>query len=167
MQSTRKGAFDLEDEVGIVPEAIGLTFDDLDLVVHAFEAGGVDRVAAVVEDPRFVTPEVASEGDQGRDAARLSEAAPLFERLAGPAEAAVAPDPFELVFEDVNGVQRLVGGQQLPQPGAFIGPELRLVLEQEVAAALDQLAPRPGLLPGRSPAPCPGPRPRSRRAARG
>ncbi len=42
--------FDFEGELPEVVEAVGNAFDDFDLVVNAFEPGGVHCVSAVTED---------------------------------------------------------------------------------------------------------------------
>lgn len=41
---------DLEKEVFVIPEAVGHSFDHLDLVIDAFEDSGVKGPEAVVED---------------------------------------------------------------------------------------------------------------------
>jgi len=56
-----ESAFDLEDEVVVVAEAIGHALDDLDLVVHAFETPGVDRISAVIDDALGMPTEVPGE----------------------------------------------------------------------------------------------------------
>ncbi len=50
MQSAREGAFDLQDEVGVIAEAVRLPLDDLDLVVDAFQPPRVERIKAVIAD---------------------------------------------------------------------------------------------------------------------
>ena len=42
---------DLEEEVLVIPEAVGHPLDDLDLVVDALEHAGVQRIAAVRQEP--------------------------------------------------------------------------------------------------------------------
>jgi hypothetical protein len=42
-----EGSTDLEEEVGIVAEAVGDAFDDLDLVVNPFQQARVQGVPAV------------------------------------------------------------------------------------------------------------------------
>jgi hypothetical protein len=43
---TREGTLDLEDEIGVVAETVGLALDDLDLVVDPFQPTGVDGKAS-------------------------------------------------------------------------------------------------------------------------
>src|SRR5262249_46749873 len=53
--SSRKsgeGSADLEEEVGIIAEAVGHPLEDLDLVVDPLEQAGVQRPAAVGKDTR-------------------------------------------------------------------------------------------------------------------
>lgn len=49
-----KSSSDFEEEVFMIPEAVGHAFDDLDLVVDAFEQAGMQRVAAMSYDARQV-----------------------------------------------------------------------------------------------------------------
>lgn len=58
-----EGLPDLEGEVGRVSESLASAFDDLVLVVHAFEPTGMDRVAGVGDDPAPVAPESAQGPD--------------------------------------------------------------------------------------------------------
>ena len=93
MQRSRKGAFDLEDEVGIVAEAVRLPLDDLDLVVDAFQSPRADGIEAVVQDPLRVSQQIAGEGRQGGNPTFLRQGAPLIERFPGPRRMLVSPDP--------------------------------------------------------------------------
>ena len=122
MQATLEGAFDLQDEVGVVPKAVGLPFDDLDLVVDAFKPAGVDRVAAVVHDSFLVSAQVLGERGQCSDPARLGQGTPLVECFPGPGRMLVLPDAFELVLQDVDGVQVLVGLQKFLQLCTTVQP---------------------------------------------
>ena len=83
LQSTREGGFDLEDEVGIIAEAVGLTFDDLDAVVHALEPSGVDRVASMIDDALLVGTKHAGEAPERTEAAGIGQVAPAVESLPG------------------------------------------------------------------------------------
>ena len=62
MQRGGKGVFVLQDDGVVVAEAYAWARDDLDLVVGAFEPGGVNRGAAVIDDPVLVPARVADEG---------------------------------------------------------------------------------------------------------
>jgi hypothetical protein len=88
---------------------------DLDLVVDPFQAAGVDRVSAVVDDPFLVPAQVAREGRQRRNPAHVSQRAPLVECLSGRYRMLVVPDALELILEHIDGVQVLVGLKELSQ----------------------------------------------------
>src|SRR4051812_14170788 len=115
LQRTLEGAFDLQDEVGVVAEAVRLALDDLDLVVDAFEPAGVDRIAAVIDDPLLMPAQVLREGSQCNDPTLLGQGTPLVERFPGPGWMLVVPNPLELVLQDVDGAQGLVRRKELSQ----------------------------------------------------
>src|SRR5213082_3130535 len=99
MQGALEGAFDLQDEVGVVTEAVCLALDDLDLVVDALQAAGVDRIPAVVYDPFLVPAQAAGEGGQRGDPARVGQRTPLVQGFSRPRRMLVLPDALELVLQ--------------------------------------------------------------------
>jgi hypothetical protein len=56
-----EGSPDLEEEVGVVSEAVGHAFDDLDLVVDAFDAVRAQGKLAVRQDPGQIGLELGGE----------------------------------------------------------------------------------------------------------
>ncbi|MBI4421043.1 MAG: transposase [Gemmatimonadetes bacterium] len=54
---------DLEEEVGVVPEAVGHALDHFDFVVHALEHPGVERILTVRQDAGELHLEAAGERD--------------------------------------------------------------------------------------------------------
>ena len=65
MQAAWEGGLHFKDEVAVVPEAIGLALDDLDLVVDAFKDPGVDGVASMVDDAVGVIQQAEGEAFKG------------------------------------------------------------------------------------------------------
>ena len=59
-----EGGADLEEEVGVVAEAVGHALDDLDLVVNALDEVGAEGVAAVGQDARQVGAQTLGEACQ-------------------------------------------------------------------------------------------------------
>lgn len=59
-----EGIFDFEEEVFGVSVSVCHAFDDLDLVVDAFEDAGIEGEPSGGEDPPEVGFELAGEGDQ-------------------------------------------------------------------------------------------------------
>lgn len=53
-RNSGKSSPDFEEEVGVVPEAVGHPFDHLDLVVDPFQETGVQPMAAVGHDAWYV-----------------------------------------------------------------------------------------------------------------
>jgi hypothetical protein len=64
----REGRADLEEEVGIVAEAVGHALDDLDLVFDAFDEIGAERPAAVGQDAWQIGSQALGEAYQRWDA---------------------------------------------------------------------------------------------------
>ena len=56
-----EGGADSEEEVFVVAESVGHAFDDLDLVVDAFQQAGMERPAAVRQDTGKVLLEPSGE----------------------------------------------------------------------------------------------------------
>src|SRR5690606_14031850 len=86
-----EGRPDLQEEVGVVPVAVGHPLDDLDLVVDAFDQIGSQRPAAVGQDPRQVGLEPPPEHAQRLQAAAQGSSLPALPRFPGPCLAPVAP----------------------------------------------------------------------------
>src|SRR5690606_35386166 len=86
-----EGRPDLQEEVGVVPVAVGYPLDDLDLVVDAFDQIGSQRPAAVGQDPRQVGLEPPHEHAQRLQAAAQGSSLPALPRFPGPCLAPVAP----------------------------------------------------------------------------
>lgn len=64
-----EGRPDLEEEVGVIAEAVGHAFDDLDLVVDALDDVSAERVSAVGEDAGQVEAQSFGEPPERLDAA--------------------------------------------------------------------------------------------------
>src|SRR6056297_2987396 len=63
-----EGCLDLEEEVFIVPEAVGGALDHLDTVVDAFDEAGVQRPAGVGKDAVQIGLEALGKAHQWPDA---------------------------------------------------------------------------------------------------
>ena len=111
LRSPCRGLFDLEGEVVGIMEAVGNTFDDLDLVVDTLDAAGVNVMPAVVQDPVSMAFELSGEACEFRMTVLPSDSTPLLERLSGPCGMPVAPDVLQEVLEPVQGAQSFVHGQ--------------------------------------------------------
>src|SRR5207342_1492110 len=80
---------DLEEEVGVVAEAVGHALDDLDLVVDALDEVGAQRESAVGEDAWQVGLEVRGEALERLDAAAPGLAIPALPGALGIAGVAI------------------------------------------------------------------------------
>jgi len=89
---------DFQCKVAQVMKAVGLTLDELDLVVHPFQFAGVDGVLTVIEDAVAVTLQHLGKRVQGAVIHRTGQRAPFIQGLAGPGSGSVRPDMLELVL---------------------------------------------------------------------
>lgn len=112
LHSAGKGGLDFEEEVVIVSEAVGGAFDDFDPIVDAFDDAGMQRPAGVSEDAVKIGFEPFGKDLQRSDAAVHGTLIPTLPGASGVASVAIGPELLEIVSEDADGHQRLVGGQQ-------------------------------------------------------
>ena len=99
---------DFECKVAQVVKAVGLAFDDLDLVVDPFQFAGVDGVVTVVEDPVAVPLQHLGKLVQSAMLQRAGQGTPLIQGLTRPGPGSIGPDVLELVLQDHDGVDHLV-----------------------------------------------------------
>src|SRR6185437_9091549 len=125
---------DLEEEIGVVAEAVGHAFDDLDLVVDAFQDAGVHWVMAVAEDAAEEALEADGEAFERFDAAADGAVVPLPKEALCISDAAITPQFLQVVLEHVHGKQPPVSGQQLFELHAIgVILDVRLVAQQQPA----------------------------------
>ena len=106
---------DFQEEVGVVPEAKGHALNHLDLVVDPFQHTGVQRPAAMGDDPRQIALEFFGEGRQRTDpAVRRPRIPALPEVHRGPRQA-VIPQSFQIVFHHVHAHELPIGVQKFFQ----------------------------------------------------
>src|SRR5262245_54288204 len=103
----------------------------------------MERPVAMGEHSLNASLEVARELLQGLDATPNCAVIPLLPEPQGSTLGAVIPEVLQIVLEDVDGGQSLIGRQQLiePDPVAFLRDVLT-VPQQEPAGALNDLASR-------------------------
>ena len=88
-------------EVFDIPEAIGLTFEDFDLVVEALEGASGNPVFKVGEDLRFVSKEDVGEFFEMTETTVLGSSDPGVEETAS-LSLGEAPEIAELLFKQVT-----------------------------------------------------------------
>jgi len=97
-----------EFEVLHVPEAAGLTFKDLDLVVHAFERAGGDGVIVPGEEAKAVGAKGFGEAGHEFEAGSEGTGDPGSEETASSLSGRHGPETAEVFFEEVGLEERLV-----------------------------------------------------------
>jgi hypothetical protein len=108
-------------------EAIGLPFDDFDLVIDSFQLSGMNWIVAVIQDSVPVATQGFGKLDHIRMLQGSSQGTPFLQGLLGPGPGSVGPDVFEFVFEDQNRIDDFVQAEELFQvltifKSADIGP---------------------------------------------
>ena len=78
-------------------EAISPSFDDFDLVVDAFQFAGMDRIIAVVKNPKAVLLRACRQTWSALDFWAVSQGTPLIDPFVRPRPGSVGPDMLELV----------------------------------------------------------------------
>src|SRR5712691_2317297 len=118
----KKRGHDLEFEVLLVPVAVGPALEDTDFVVEPLDESEADLVlgVAVGDDPVPVALDHRRELLVGLEPLPLQALLPPLEEGAGPAWGVVAPELAEGLFEQVGGVEPLVGLEQLAQTRSAI-----------------------------------------------
>src|SRR5881397_1284531 len=131
---------DLEFEVFLVPVSVGPALEDADFVVEPLDQAEADLVlrVAVGDDPVPVSLDHGCELLVGFEPLPLQALLPALEEGAGPARGLVAPELAEGLFEQVGGVEPLVGLEQLAQGCSAIVGEVVAAGEQGVALPLDE-----------------------------
>src|SRR5690606_36200517 len=82
---------DLEEEVGVIAEAVGHALDDLDLVVDALDQVGPQRPSAVCQDAGQIGFQATGEALQRLDATAHGTPLPAEPELSRPCLTPVAP----------------------------------------------------------------------------
>ena len=129
-----------EAQIFLVVQSIGSTLEDADLVVEALDEAERDLVLwlAVGGDAVPVALDHVGKALFGLEALPLEAGAPVVEEAPCPAFAPVVPELAEGFFQEIGGIEALVGGQQqLEGPPTFQGGVL-VARQQRVLLALDE-----------------------------
>src|SRR3954471_14978249 len=130
---------DLQEEIGVVTEAIGHPLDDFDPVVDALNQVGAQGPVAMRQDAGHQRFEVAGELLERSDSAVRRTPEPLLPKALGVAVMAIAPESLQVVFHQVHGEEGPVGRQQLAQSHliGLVG-QVVAVAQKQPARSLDQ-----------------------------
>src|SRR3989442_8457983 len=136
----KESGYDLEFEVFLVLDTVSTAMEDADFVVKPLDQAeaGLDIRVAVGDDPVPVPLDHGCELLVGLEPLPLQALLPALEEGAGPARGLVAPELAEGLFEQVGGVETLVGLEQLAQGCSAIVGEVVAAGEQGVALPLDE-----------------------------
>ncbi len=96
-----------EFEIFVIPESVGLPFENFDFVVEAFKGSGGDVVFEVGQELGFVAEKDLCEFLEVVEAAGLSSAEPSVEESMG-FSFWKAPEVAQLLFEQVGLEERFV-----------------------------------------------------------
>jgi len=107
---------DSEFEVFGVPVPISLAFEDLDLVVDAFDLSSGDAMFEVIEKSIHMPGQFIGETDEQVDPAGPSCRKPVADKRSRFLLTSTHPEPSQLLLEDVGGADLLVDGQQFIEP---------------------------------------------------
>src|SRR3990170_3833034 len=110
----KKRGHDLELEVLLVAVAVGPALEDADLVVESFDEAEADLVVgvAVGNDPVPVPLDHGRELLVGLQPLPLQALLPTLKEGASPARSLVTPELAEGLFEQIGGIEPLVGLEQ-------------------------------------------------------
>src|SRR5690554_5715939 len=140
---TGKRRFDLQEEVVVVPVAIGHPLDDLDLVVHPLQHTGVYPVARTGDNPFYIACQASRKLLHWRKSATHGQMQPLPPASPGFGLRRGVPELLELILQEVNRHQGLVRLQQLLKFQDLVILEVAPVSEQEPATSLHYRSGRP------------------------
>jgi len=135
-----KSLNDLQGEVTEVMEAIGLPFDDFDLVIDPFQLSGMNRIVAVIQDSVPVATQGFGKLDHIRMLYGSGQGTPFLQGLLGPGPGSVGPDVFQFVFEDQNHIDDFVQAEELFQVlTIFKSPDIGPVSQEKVFGTFEDL----------------------------
>src|SRR5919198_1346137 len=143
------GREDFQPQVLLVAQSVRTALDDADLVVEALDEAKRDLVLgpAISGDPIPMTLDHLSELLVRLEALPLEARLPVVEETPRPAFPLVAPQLAEGFFQQVGGIEPLVGGQQGLQRLPAVRGQILVAGQQDVLLTLD-VAPILALQPG-------------------
>ncbi len=131
---------DLQPEVFLIAQTVGATLDDAYLIVQAFDEAESDLVLglAVSRDAVPVPLDPLGELLVRLQAPPLEACPPVIEELTRPGFAVVVPELAEGFFEQVGGIQPLVGREQELEVLAGRAGEVLRMRQERVFLPLDE-----------------------------
>src|SRR5919198_660062 len=133
------GREDFQPQVLLVAQSVRTALDDADLVVEALDEAKRDLVLgpAISGDPIPMTLDHLSELLVRLEALPLEARLPVVEETPRPAFPLVAPQLAEGFFQQVGGIEPLVGGQQGLQRLPAVRGQILVAGQQDVLLTLD------------------------------
>ena len=121
-------------------EAISLSFNHFDFVIHSFQLSCMNRIVTVIEDPIPVTPQGFGKLFHLRMVNSLCQQTPFLYGLLCPCPGPVGPDVFEFLFEDHHRINGFVQLEQLFEVFSFFRlSDIPPIFQQKIFGALEDV----------------------------
>lgn len=129
-----------EFEVFVVPEAVGLPFEDLDFVIEPFQGASGNGVIEVGQEPLAMVIQGIGQFGEVFVGQAFGLGDPGVQEILSGLAVSMLPESPQVFFEQVGLEQGLVDLHHLDQPSQPWLPEIFQALEEQETAALDRLA---------------------------